>query len=653
MENRQENAVLKFPMLLSPKKIGGHILKNRIICPPSKPPFLQGAESYPTQQVIDHYARRAKNGASNITIVGASNPRMNKLPHNVCWDVYDDRCQHYLSQLSEALHYYNTLCTMSIHTFLPEGYDVSTGVPSCVVPGDGSVAVTGTAVPAELLTEIAEKTAQQAYAVKESGFDGVYLHMAYGLTPLGRFLSPLTNKRTDEYGGSLENRSKWPIFVMQKIKERCGKDFIIEASLTGADLAPNGWTLEDSIGFTELADGFLDIMHVRSWNIDYQNCTGFELNPQPFLDMAEHIRKGSHASVQIAVTGGFQMPDVCEAALVEGKADLIAMARPFICDPEFGTKIQEGRSEDIVPCLRCNKCHKSSYADAWTSVCSVNPTWGIEHRLNTLVSKPQKRKKVAVVGGGPGGMNAALLCADRGHEVVLFEKKDHLGGQLSAAVIPSFKWPLKNFLQYQLRQIKKSPVQVRLNTEVGADDLAALGFDAIIAATGAVPAIPDIPGMEKAFRAEEIYGNEHLLGPRVAVIGGGEIGVETAMHLAERGHSTTVLEMTDQLAKDCTPIHYRSMFEDAWKKLKNFHYILNARCVRTDGNTVVYLDQNRAEQILTVDSIVLAAGMRPRQLEAMSMRPAAIEFYMAGDCIGGAGNLQKTMRSSYAAASQI
>jgi len=664
----------KYPNLLSPLKVGNVVLKNRLIASPSRPPFIQGPEPYPSDALISHYAKKAKT-ASVVTctclndmplpesheIKPSLSDYMNKtskvdITHEIEIDIYNAKCQHYISQMVDAIHFYGSKASLFIIPDFPMGYDVSAGVPALTVigVGDGGAGQTGREIPAEMLNAIADDYALQALVAKrDMGFDMAFLHMAYrGFLP-ARFLSPLTNMRTDEFGGSLENRVRFPFMICDRIKKVCGQDFLIEVCISGVDPSPDGWTMEDTVNFARLAEGRIDLLQLRSAEIDPQHPTGFNPERTPFLYMAEAVKQ-SGARVATVAIAGFQDLDSCEEVIASGKTDMIAMARALTCDPEYGRKAYEGRGEDVVPCIRCNKCLISSNADPYVNVCSVNPSWGLWHTMDKMIDQPAKKMKIAVVGGGPAGMEAALVAEGRGHSVTLFEKSGALGGQLNHTDHVSFKWPLRNFKNYLVRQIQKSNVKVFLNTETTVEMLNKQDYDVVLAAVGSEPIVPPIPGVKdgNAVFALDVYGNEDSLKDDVVIIGGGEVGVETGMHLAEKGHKVILLEMQDKLAPETAPMHYYSMFMEACHKQKNLSYILKARCTKIDKDKVSYTDADGAAHEIKAGSVVIAAGMRPRIDHAMAFSRAGNLFYIIGDC-NKVGNVQKAMRSAFCIASMI
>jgi 2,4-dienoyl-CoA reductase-like NADH-dependent reductase (Old Yellow Enzyme family)/thioredoxin reductase len=645
----------KYQNMLSPIKVGNIVFKNRLIASRSSPIFVQGNETYPTEATITHYANKARNGVAVVTCSGVG------LPHHIpdeelesltpervlpgSFDTSDETCRRYLSQLADAIHFYGAKASMQIGGFVPPRYDVSAGVPDM----GGR---TGEEIPVSVINEVAEDYARQAALMKELGFDMVYLHMAYRLTIMGRFLSPLSNKRTDQYGGSLKNRARFAIQVGDLIKQKCGKDFITEASICGAETA-GGFMLEDTIEYARMFAGHIDLLQVRAADMDEAHPTGFLRNPTPFLYMAEAIKK-SGAAIGVVTIGGYQDPDICEEVIATGKADFIGMSRGLISNPEYGRLAYEDRGEDIVPCLRCNACLRSSNADPLISVCAVNPTWGLEHKIERMITLPGKKKKIAIAGGGPAGMEAALVAAARGHEVIIYEKSNALGGLLKTTDNVSFKWPQRDFKNYLIRQIAKSKVRVCLNTEATPDMLKDGEYDAILAALGSEPIIPQIPGAggKNVVTAPDVYENEAALAKKLVIIGGGEVGVETGMHLAENGHDVTLIEALDKLAPNAPPAHYYGQFRDAWEKLPNFKYILKARCESIRANEVTYSDAYGAEHSIEAGSVVLAVGMKPKNDLSLKFYGAADRFFMIGDC-NGVGNVQKVMRNAFSVASML
>jgi NADPH-dependent 2,4-dienoyl-CoA reductase/sulfur reductase-like enzyme len=505
-----------------------------------------------------------------------------------------------------------------------------------------------------MIEEMIEDIANRMYIMQNLGHDMCYIHMSYGCTFFGRMLSPVTNKRTDKFGGSLENRARFAIMAAEAIKKRCGRDFIIEASMSGEDV-PGGYTLEDTVEYARLFAGHIDILQLRGPYIDPSNLYAFipESEPTPTLRYAEAIKK-SGAEIAVEPIGGFSNPDWGEDAIASGRADFVGMARAWTSNPNFGNLVYEGRTEDIVPCIRCNKCHSDSYAEPWAPHCSVNPTYALEHKIDRMISPPARMKKVAVVGGGLAGMKAAMVAAERGHDVTLYEKSDALGGLLRTATDASFKWPLRRFMEFMYRKTNESEVKVLLNTEATPAMLKEGRYDAVVAAVGSEPIVPDIPGINgsNVFYAPDVYDNEDSLGKNVVVIGGGEVGVETALHLAEKGHRVKVVEKLNMLASDAPPVHYYAVLRDYWEKEENFSFVTNATCTGIKADRVTCRNEFGTEYEIEAESVVIAVGMKARTDLALTFHGTGERLYIIGDA-DKAGNVQKVMRSAFSTASMI
>ena len=505
----------------------------------------------------------------------------------------------------------------------------------------------GKAMSREQIREMIEIYAQRAKRYKDLGFDMVTLHFAYRLTLFARFISPRTNHRTDEYGGPIENRARFMLELCARIKELCGKDFPIEVQLSPEE--DNGMTLEETCKLAKLAEGLVDIFQFRAGTANLNHPTGYNSVPhsKTVLDACAAV-KATGTSILCEPIGGYQDIDDMEEILASGQADLIGAARAFICDFDFYEKIKTDRSEDIVPCIRCNKCHVPSLTGEWLSYCSVNPRMGIEHRLEKLTKPVSGIHKVAVVGGGPAGMRAALFAKERGYDVTLYEKTDALGGQLKIMDGASFKWPLVQYRQWLIYQLEKMKVHVALNTTPTREQLFEAGYDVILLALGAKPKTPPIPGAEKAYDVLTAFESESKMGHRCVVIGGSESGTEAGLYLAEHGHRVTILTRGDTLAPDATPIHYRETIDEFAQELDNIDYIEEVTTTAIGDGYVCYRDKLGQTHRIDCDDVVALGGMASLQEEAVAYYGITPETHMIGDCFK-VGNLHTCNRMAYSA----
>lgn len=654
---------LKYKELLSPLKIGNIVLRNRLAATASNAHFVQGSETWPTDAIISHYAQKAKAGAAYVCCK-ANNPSLNEdTPqgvHNQRLNLYDPYNHHYFVQLTDTVHYYGAKAQLLVlpPMKLVKGYDASDGIPGEFVPGDDSAPLVGKEAPRELLYQVAEAYAQEAALGKSLGFDMCYIHMAYRLMFPGRFLSPLCNKRTDEFGGSLENRARFPLLICESIKKACGKDFLIEVSVSGEEVSTHegGLTVEDLVQFAKMAEGKIDILQIRDGDIDPSQPIYLDLRKTPTRDTAAAIKAGiKREGIKMAVTfvGGCHDPETGESFIEDGVCDIVGSARAWISNAEYGNLIYEGRGDDIAPCLRCNKCHwpKPGY---WNTICSVNPIFGFEHKIDRLITTPDCKKKVAVVGGGISGMQAAIICSKRGHSVSLFEKSDRLGGVTNVMEGIDFKWTVLNFRDYMIHQLDKAAVDVYLGTEADPEMLKKEGFDTVIIAVGAQPIVPPIPGADgkNVIQAVDTVLKESSIGEKVVVIGGGEVGVEMALYLARKGHDVCVIEMRNRLAEDSAPVHFRSMLQNAWEAEPTFHEITKAVCTGISESGVTYKDEAGTEHTLSADTVILATGMMPYHDEYLKLSTGDYRVYRIGDC-EAVGSIQTAMRTGFAIANNI
>ena len=664
-----------YPNLLRPLKVGSVYLKNRMVSTNALPHYLQGPESFPAEPVINHVASCARNGAAIVCFGDwadphqrtAMDPSSRRMP---MFDLTDPSVHNYMSQMADAVHFYNSKISICLMEFGPRGLGVRDKpaidttkdvdltdmdaiqdiLPQLFAEDFGEIK----AMTAQQIRDFEEVVAQKALSYKKLGFDMCTIHMAYRLPIFAQFLSPLVNNRTDEYGGSLENRARFPLETCKKIKEVCGKDFLIEIEISGEEKA-GGMTLDEVIRFAHMADGLIDIFQIRAWNDTDSHPTGFNsVEEEPVtLRYCEALKK-ANVPVLVEPVGGYQDPDLNEKFLAEGKCDLIGMARAFICEPDYFEKIFEGRSEDITPCLRCNKCHVPFIDGPWYNVCSVNPCLGQAHRMKNLVPGKAKNRKVAVVGGGASGMEAAIVAAQRGHSVTLFEKSDRLGGQMLYSDYASFKWPIRNFKAWQMRQLEKLGVEVRLNTEATPEMIREESFEVVLAAVGSKPNQLNIPGSDGAnvHTPLSVYGNHDRLGENVVVVGGSESGAETGLYLAMNGHKVTVLTRQKVLAPEAAQVHYVEMLHNACKWEPNFSHITQATTVKIEADGVVYRDAEGNEHKVPCSDVVLSGGVSACTEEAVKFYGSAQRFYLVGDC-EKAGSIQTCVRSAFAIASQI
>ena len=660
--------------LLAPLRIGNTVLKNRMAVPNSLPHYFQGPEKYPAEGVMTFVTNLAKNGAAMITLAEWNDPMQRQQRGDgkrfPSWDTTDPSVENYICQMVDDVHFYGARLLVNTLPVIPLGYTLSGGIDfgsPMGKPGEKKQLL-----PVEMMDEVYAAFVEKVGYYKSMGYDGLNMRIEH-------YFPRATNIRTDDYGPqSVENRTRFIRGAMHAVKQAFGPDFIIEITMSGEQPSAvldgsAGYTMEEMVEFARLAQDDMDVLQLREKDMSQSHPIGY------------NFRKGQHKCVEYCAAvkdaginvyteaiGGMQDPDELDAYIASGKVDMIGMCRAFMADSEYYTKMCEGRGEDITPCLWCNKCHGTTHAP-FITVCAVNPAIGDEHKLHRMIGEPGKAKKVAVVGGGPAGMKAAITAAERGHAVTLYEKTDKLGGQLLHADYAEFKWPLKDYKNWLIRQMEKAGVQVVLNTAPTPELLEAEGYEAIYAATGLTPNIPTgIAGLTDANGALkpeylqylDVFGREQDLGKKVAIIGGSEAGVDCAMYLADNGHDVTVLTRQNELAHDASPLHYirwaytvqnpetgRGEFKAAYAMYDNIHGILNATTTAVNGGTVTYVDAE-GEHTIEADSVVICGGMNQNLDEALQFAPLVNHFYIIGDC-NKKGNIQTATRDAWSKACMI
>ena len=645
---------VKYPHLFSPITIGGVTFKNRIWSAPAGTHLLAGVDEYPNEAIIAYYANKAKGGTANITF-SAQNmdilaPQDEVHAHE---NIFARRNHRMWRQLTDAVHYYGAKISLELLAFEYHGYDDDGNLVSYTVNGHGKQYPKLTRKEME---RIAETYGDAAEAALSCGFDMILIHGGHGLV-LSQMLSPKFNTRRDEFGGCLENRAKFPIMILDAIRKRVGRKLLIEYRISGSELTEGGFTPKDCIEYLKMIQDKIDIAHISCGS--FYSETEHIMHPNNFLPagcnayLAREIKESGEIHIPILTLGAFQRPELMEEVLSTGGADLVAMARGTISDAYVPDKALHGKEDEIIPCIRCFHC--LDYGRNTAFACSVNPTVGREYRLKLLEEKPTERKKVVIVGGGPSGMEAAIVASQRGHDVTLLEKEDHLGGKLIFSRQVAFKKVLENFMDYQIHMVEKQGVKVLLNTTATPEMVEAMEPDAVIAAVGADPIIPRIPGVDRknVITAERCYemglaGED--MGEDIAVLGGGLVGCETALYLAMTlGKRVTLIEMTRAIAQEEYSIPRQALVEHMDEYVS---YYCGVRCTEIREEGMVVSDYYGNTAVIPADTIVLAAGMRARSQEAERFRGLSLFFEPTGDCVV-AKNVRGATRSAYDAASRI
>lgn len=507
----------------------------------------------------------------------------------------------------------------------------------------------------DMMDMIADAYAKAAYMAEFAGCDIVNIHGGHGWL-ISQFLSDLNNHRTDKYGGSIENKARFPLMIVDRIRRKC-PNLILEFRLSAQEETEGGIPVEETIEFAKMLDGKVDIIHVSAATF-HDTSSSARMFPTVFYQRGCNVENAAKIKAVVkkslvSVVGGINNPDFMEEVIVNGKADFVAVGRQFIADPNWPRKAKKGKSEEIIKCIRCETCISAGFIphvpfSSGVLRCSVNPAGGREYE-NTRKEEPVLyAKKVLIAGGGPGGMEAAITAARRGHHVILCEKQDHLAGSLDYAKQISFKNDIVQFLKSMAVNVQRTPnVELRLNTEVTKELIAEEKPDVLIIACGSEPIIPPIPGLDKPIvhHVTDLYKKHVSVGKKVVVIGGGLAGCEEGLDMAWKGHQVSIVEMKDGLAKDAPYIHWRHLLEKMEGVIEDY---CSAKVLSVEDTGVRIVDKSGEEQFLEADTVIVAAGMRGTLPHFMDWTDLAEEVIFVGDC-RKASKIQEAMRTGYCA----
>lgn len=624
-----------YPNLASPITINGLTFKNRIFGAPMSNPELD-PDCHMRKEEIAFHENRARGGLASVAIgLGIVDP--DGRTHTKEAKLYDVMSLPSLKEVTNAMHRHNCNAVMELahggkyagarshgDNTIPKVYG-----PNSEINPEG---LQVTSMTEGDIYRIADRFGQAAAFCKEAGFDMILIHGGHGWL-LAQFMSPLMNHRTDRWGGSLENRMRFPLLVIEKVREAVGQRFPIEYRMSGAELVEGGYGLEEGIEMAKMLDGKVDIIHVSA-GVHEDPGAFVVTHPSMFIEhgcnvyLAAEIKK--HVKTPVATLGGINDPDMMEEIIASGKADIVEIARQSICDPYFPEKAFTGRKDDITRCCRCFTCFYN-YLTNRTFCCTFNPVVG--HELESFSGLPATTpKKVVIVGGGPGGMEAAVTAAQRGHSVALYEKNERLGGQLLSEKYIPFKQDMYNFVKVLEKRLSRAGVEVHLGTELTPEKVAEMKADVVIVATGAQPIVPPIPGIdsEKVVTLEALHQNPPAIGQKVVILGGGLVGSECAIYLDGLGKDVTVVEMKDDWAADAYFMHKNAM--KVYMSGSRIKILTNtvAKAVTSEG---LLCENADGEVLLEADSILLAAGMKPDREKVDDFYYTAPRVFQVGDCI--------------------
>lgn len=646
----------KYKHLFEPLKLGKTLFKNRIFSSPQDYPGLT-SDRFLTEEAAYFYERKALGGFASVCVgdmlidgeYGRSHPfqmRGNDILGKVN-----------LTRASTAISRHGAVAAIELcHAGQNASLDLMPQNPGFVygtVDGRREDGVEIREMKDEQIDAMIERYCDAASFARQCGYQMITLHGGHGWQ-IHQFLSPRDNQRNDKWGGSVENRMRFPLAVIEAVRKRIGKDIPIEFRMSATEYLPDGYDLDEGIAIAKMLDGKVDIIHVSVGHHEI-DAASMRTHPTMFLpdgcntDYAAQIKK--HVSTPVGTVGALTDPDMMEELIASGKVDVVNLGRQTLADPDLPIKTRLGRADEINPCLRCFYCFSNSTVDG-VFYCATNPEIGREQATMTT-PPPIYKKTVLIAGGGIGGMQAALTAAKQGHRVILCEKNDRLGGALLCEEKIPFKSNLDKYLKRQALKVSRSAVDLRLNTQVTPELAESLHPDVIISAMGARPLIPAIKGIDhaKAIGAEEVYYHPEKVGKKAVIMGGGLVGLELAIFLSSLGHEITVVEMAPGTVATPPPVEGTSnrmgglmelpggfplvhgvALGDELTRHPNITICVSTKALEVNDAGLV-VEDSMGTRTIEADTVIYAIGQKPLQEEALALSDCAPEFYQVGDCV--------------------
>jgi 2,4-dienoyl-CoA reductase-like NADH-dependent reductase (Old Yellow Enzyme family)/thioredoxin reductase len=643
----------RYENILRPIRVGNMELKNRICFAPTFS-FLASYDNHITWELIE-WMRPLAAGRASLVVLGTGfiNAEMPRGAHSVPW-LGDDSCIIQMSQLFDTIHAYD--CKAGIE-LVPIGKKSVEPFDERDKKGKPQVEVDPNELTHDEILEMIECYGLAAERVLKAGGDMVLVHGAHAQPPAA-FFSKALNNRHDEYGcDTFENRARFAVEVLKSIRRRVGNKLAIDYRISGDDMGENAPTMEELLRFAKLIEDKIDSLHVSKGQLAVHRLTPYVFPPMYFerganIVYAEQFKKVLR--IPVSCVGGMDI-DVAEKAIGEGRIDMVNFSRPLLADPQIPNKVKHGKADEIRPCVRCNICIHRTHNFFLPVRCSINPTLGRE-MLFKGYPLPASSKKVAVIGGGPAGMEAARTAADRGHKVTLYEASNSLGGTLNLGSTPEFKKDIKKYVAWAVRTtLSNKNIAVRLATQATPEMIREEKFDVAIIAIGSEPIIPAFAKDcgNKVIWVGDVESGLVQTGNTVIIAGAGMTGLETALMLARQGKKVTVVDMlkaseTGGGGSKMNIIALHNMLEE-----ENVRIINQTKVEGITEKGIEVSNLNGEKYELPCDTLVLSLGVRERKDVARTFKDCATDVIMVGDCCTEQGTLLNATRTAFDVAMAI